>query len=276
MLGQEWQRPSRRSNNEIGAIRRRNASSCLDVAADSSGAEPFPKPRRISPLETSLKLYYSAASPFVRKCLVAAARARPARPHRARPRRRASGQSRHGGRRAEPAGQGPDARSPTTARCSTTAASSASTSMRRATATRPARRQRALARADRAVARRRHHGRGSADALRDVRAARSVALERLDRRAARKGDSGLDALEARAAAFGDRVDLGTIAFGCALGYLDFRFCVARLARHAATRGRVVRAVRRTAVDGRHSADIGAPHPIAGTGNAAAGRDIQWS
>jgi glutathione S-transferase len=35
--------------------------------------------------------------------------------------------------------------------------------------------------------------------------------------------SGLDALEARAAAFGDRVDLGTIAFGCVLGYLDFRF-----------------------------------------------------
>jgi glutathione S-transferase len=30
-------------------------------------------------------------------------------------------------------------------------------------------------------------------------------------------------LETRAAGFGDRVDLGTIAFGCALGYLDFRF-----------------------------------------------------
>ena len=26
-----------------------------------------------------------------------------------------------------------------------------------------------------------------------------------------------------AADFGDRVDLGTIAFACALGYLDFRF-----------------------------------------------------
>ena len=35
--------------------------------------------------------------------------------------------------------------------------------------------------------------------------------------------SGLDALEARAEGFGDRVDLGTIAFGCMLGYLDFRF-----------------------------------------------------
>ncbi len=35
--------------------------------------------------------------------------------------------------------------------------------------------------------------------------------------------TGLDALEARAAGFGGRVDLGTIAFGCALGYLDFRF-----------------------------------------------------
>ncbi len=30
-------------------------------------------------------------------------------------------------------------------------------------------------------------------------------------------------LEKRAAGFGDRVDVGTIAFGCALGYLDFRF-----------------------------------------------------
>lgn len=34
---------------------------------------------------------------------------------------------------------------------------------------------------------------------------------------------GLDDFEKRAAKFGDRVDLGTIAFGCALGYLDFRF-----------------------------------------------------
>ena len=38
-----------------------------------------------------------------------------------------------------------------------------------------------------------------------------------------KVTSGLDALESRAAGFGDRVDLGTIAFGCMLGYLDFRF-----------------------------------------------------
>ena len=34
---------------------------------------------------------------------------------------------------------------------------------------------------------------------------------------------GLADLEARAGRFGDRVDLGTIGFGCALGYLDFRF-----------------------------------------------------
>ena len=34
---------------------------------------------------------------------------------------------------------------------------------------------------------------------------------------------GLAALEARAAGFGERCDIGTIAFGCALGYLDFRF-----------------------------------------------------
>ncbi len=38
-----------------------------------------------------------------------------------------------------------------------------------------------------------------------------------------KVNSGLDALEGEAADFGDRVDLGTIAFACALGYLDFRF-----------------------------------------------------
>ena len=38
-----------------------------------------------------------------------------------------------------------------------------------------------------------------------------------------KVTSGLDLIEARAAGFAERVDLGTIAFGCALGYLDFRF-----------------------------------------------------
>ena len=42
-----------------------------------------------------------------------------------------------------------------------------------------------------------------------------------------KVTSGLDALEARAANFGDRVDVGTIAFACALGYLDFRFASLR-------------------------------------------------
>ena len=35
--------------------------------------------------------------------------------------------------------------------------------------------------------------------------------------------TGLAAIEGRALEFGDRVDLGTIAFACALGYLDFRF-----------------------------------------------------
>jgi len=38
-----------------------------------------------------------------------------------------------------------------------------------------------------------------------------------------KVSCGLAALERHAAGFSDRVDLGTIAFGCALGYLDFRF-----------------------------------------------------
>ena len=33
----------------------------------------------------------------------------------------------------------------------------------------------------------------------------------------------LDALEAEAARFGDTIDIGTIALGCALGYLDFRY-----------------------------------------------------
>ena len=33
----------------------------------------------------------------------------------------------------------------------------------------------------------------------------------------------LDALEAEAEDFGDTVDIGTIAIGCALGYLDFRY-----------------------------------------------------
>ena len=34
---------------------------------------------------------------------------------------------------------------------------------------------------------------------------------------------GLAELEQRSAGFGDRVDIGTIAVGCALGYLDFRY-----------------------------------------------------
>jgi glutathione S-transferase len=34
---------------------------------------------------------------------------------------------------------------------------------------------------------------------------------------------GLDEVERRAARFGDRVDLGTIAFACMIGYIDFRF-----------------------------------------------------
>jgi glutathione S-transferase len=34
---------------------------------------------------------------------------------------------------------------------------------------------------------------------------------------------GLDEFDRRAARFGDRVDLGTIAIACALGYIDFRF-----------------------------------------------------
>lgn len=38
-----------------------------------------------------------------------------------------------------------------------------------------------------------------------------------------KVNCGLAELERRAIGLADRVDLGTIAFGCALGYLDFRF-----------------------------------------------------
>jgi len=38
-----------------------------------------------------------------------------------------------------------------------------------------------------------------------------------------KVTSGLDEIERRATGYGDRVDLGTIGVGCALGYLDFRY-----------------------------------------------------
>ena len=38
-----------------------------------------------------------------------------------------------------------------------------------------------------------------------------------------KVTSGLDEIERRAAVFGDRIDVGTIAVGCVLGYLDFRY-----------------------------------------------------
>ncbi|NVK41202.1 MAG: glutathione S-transferase [Oceanospirillaceae bacterium] len=39
----------------------------------------------------------------------------------------------------------------------------------------------------------------------------------------RKIQRGLDQLDAEAGGFVDRVDIATIAIGCALGYLDFRF-----------------------------------------------------
>jgi glutathione S-transferase len=38
-----------------------------------------------------------------------------------------------------------------------------------------------------------------------------------------KATTSLAAIEAVASAFGERVDIGTIAIGCALGYLDLRF-----------------------------------------------------
>ena len=46
---------------------------------------------------------------------------------------------------------------------------------------------------------------------------------------------GLVEIERRAAAFGNRVDIGTIAIACALGYLDFRFAsLAWRGQHAHT------------------------------------------
>ncbi len=50
-----------------------------------------------------------------------------------------------------------------------------------------------------------------------------------------KVSSGLAELERRASALGDRVDVGTIAIACALGYLDFRYAtLAWRDRHPAT------------------------------------------
>jgi glutathione S-transferase len=47
--------------------------------------------------------------------------------------------------------------------------------------------------------------------------------------------SGLARIEDQAARFGERVDIGTIAIGCALGYLDLRFAsLAWREQHAAT------------------------------------------
>lgn len=39
----------------------------------------------------------------------------------------------------------------------------------------------------------------------------------------KKVASGLDAIEGETAGLGDRVDIGAVTIGCALGYLDFRF-----------------------------------------------------
>jgi glutathione S-transferase len=50
-----------------------------------------------------------------------------------------------------------------------------------------------------------------------------------------KVHSGLEELERQAQGFGERVDIGTIALGCALGYLDFRYAaLAWRERHPAT------------------------------------------
>ena len=68
--------------------------------------------------------------------------------------------------------------------------------------------------------------------------------------------TGLAAIEGRALEFGDRVDLGTIAFACALGYLDFRFPTLALARPASQHGGVVRMVRRPRFDGGNAAGLG--------------------
>jgi hypothetical protein len=38
---------------------------------------------------------------------------------------------------------------------------------------------------------------------------------------------GLAAIEPRARGLGERIDLGTVALGCALGYLDFRYASLR-------------------------------------------------
>jgi glutathione S-transferase len=64
--------------------------------------------------------------------------------------------------------------------------------------------------------------------------------------------TGLIELERRASGFGDRVDVGTIAFACALGYLDFRFATLGWRdRHPNTAG-LVRVVRRPRVDDVHA------------------------
>jgi glutathione S-transferase len=50
-----------------------------------------------------------------------------------------------------------------------------------------------------------------------------------------KVSCGLADIERRAHAWGDRIDIGTIALGCALGYLDFRYAsLAWRDRHPAT------------------------------------------
>ncbi|HMK86498.1 MAG TPA: glutathione S-transferase N-terminal domain-containing protein [Steroidobacteraceae bacterium] len=50
-----------------------------------------------------------------------------------------------------------------------------------------------------------------------------------------KVTSGLEAIERRAAGWAQRLDIGTIAIGCALGYLDFRFAsLAWREKHPAT------------------------------------------
>jgi hypothetical protein len=64
-----------------------------------------------------------------------------------------------------------------------------------------------------------------------------------------KIETSMSAIEAVAPKLGDRVDIGTISFACAFGYLDLRFPDFGWRDRHPEIGRLVRALRRTALDG---------------------------
>ena len=206
---------------QSGAI---NTISCLDVAANSNGVKTgFPEAASISSLETSLKIYYAAASPFVRKCLVAAAELG------LRDKIELVSAAAHPVNRDKSVvAYNPLGKIPTMITDENTVLYDSRVICEYLNSLGDGHLLPREGKARWGVLVEQSLADGVCDAAVLTRYETFARPEPLRWKEwitgqLEKVNSGLDLIEARAAGFGDRIDLGTIAFGCALGYLDFRF-----------------------------------------------------